>query len=299
MTAQRIKLHIKDLNLLTLQPKLARGFQYFRRILKYPFSPLLVKSDFLILGGMKCGSTSLHYLLQKHPNVAPTVKKEVNYFSNHYHGGMNWYKTNFTSKLSFWWHKRIKKDARITGEASPLYIYHPLAAKRIAQDLPDIKLIVVFRDPVERAFSHYKHIQRRGYESLPFAEAIEREIERIAAEKEKLISGVSDYSPELIKYSYLDRGRYIEQVKEYYKYFPSDQFLFLKSEDMRADTQGSLNKVVKFLGLPAFQWPTIEQYNEGQYLERMEDDVQTKLVQYYKPLNRELSQFLGMDFNWD
>jgi len=152
---KRIVYHLKHLKVPTLKPKFKRLLEYFQRYIKYPYAAGLMDPDYIVLGGMKCGSTSLHYLLQKHPDVAPSIMKETNYFSSHFSHTLNWYKTNFVSKKTAQKHKERTGRNLITGEASPRYIFDPLSPERMSKLYPNAKLMVVLRNPVDRAFSHY------------------------------------------------------------------------------------------------------------------------------------------------
>lgn len=120
-------------------------------------STLRITPDFLIIGVQKCGTTSLHEFICQHPCVIPPTKKEIHYFSTFYAQNIRWYKTHFPLLIKKNILEKIKGHKVITGEASPYYIYHPLAAKRIRETIPEAKFIVIFRNPVDRAYSHYNH----------------------------------------------------------------------------------------------------------------------------------------------
>src|SRR2546423_13513556 len=113
--------------------------------------------DFLIIGGQKCGTTSLYYYLIEHPNIAPAVRKQMHFFDNRFKKGFGWYKSNFPTIFSKWYKTFLHKQKFVSGEATPYYLFHPLAASRVHQFLPDVKLIVLLRNPVNRAYSHYNH----------------------------------------------------------------------------------------------------------------------------------------------
>jgi hypothetical protein len=106
----------------------------------------------------------------------------------------------------------------LTGEATPSYAYYPHALRRIAETVPEAKLILLLRDPVERAFSHYKHAKRLGKEELSFEEAISAEGERLRGEEEKLLEDDTYNSFPYMYQSYLRRGHYAEQVERVFSY---------------------------------------------------------------------------------
>jgi hypothetical protein len=139
--------------------------------------------DFIIIGGQRCGTTSLFNYLTQHPDVFPSCPKEVHYFSIHYHKGVNWYRSHFPLVMQKSYVERGHDRRFVAGEATPYYIAHPHAPQRIAETVPEAKLIVLLRNPVDRAYSHYHYEVKNGLETLSFAEAIDREDERLAGEQ--------------------------------------------------------------------------------------------------------------------
>ncbi|MBU0638918.1 MAG: sulfotransferase domain-containing protein, partial [Planctomycetes bacterium] len=142
--------------------------------------------DLLIIGAQKAGTTSLHRYLCRHPNVLGPWSKEVHYFDIQYDKGTTWYRTHFPS-----WPYKCLKDIRrgrrsLAFETSPYYLFHPCVPERVHKLLPNVKLIAILRDPVGRAYSHYHHELRLGYETLPLEEALAKEEERLAGEADKI-----------------------------------------------------------------------------------------------------------------
>src|SRR3954470_4036326 len=126
--------------------------------------------SFLLVGAQRCGTTTLHLALKAHPDVVlHRIYKGVNYFDVYYERGPEWYRAHFPLEMA----ARLRTRRPITGESSGYYMFHPLAAERIARDLPGIKLIALVRDPVERAYSAHRHEFARGFETEPFERAIE------------------------------------------------------------------------------------------------------------------------------
>lgn len=186
--------------------------------------------DFIIIGAQRSGTTSLFNYLGQHPEIYQSFPKETHYFSNHYQKGVGWYRSHFPLKV----HKVIAesylKRKFIAGEATPYYISHPLAPGRVHNLVPNVKLIVLLRNPVDRAYSHYHHQVKLGMEPLTFEEAIDAEEERISGEVERIKRDVQYRSFNLQNYSYLYRGVYIHQVRTWLEYFDREQFLVLESE---------------------------------------------------------------------
>ncbi len=247
--------------------------------------------DFLIIGAQKCGTTYLYHLLCQHPYVAPATTKEVHFFDTNFEEGVQWYRSHFSTPT--------EKDGRkmLTGESSPYYIYHPQAARRAAKVVPEVKLIALLRNPVDRAYSDYNHKFREAREHLSFEDAIEAEEERLRDEKEKLLAEETYHSPKYRKYSYLSRGIYVDQLLEWERHFDRDQLLVLKSEDFFENPQESFERVLGFLGLPHWETGAVGQRNEGEY-DEMSLATRRRLEDYFEPHNLRLYEYLGVDLGW-
>src|SRR4051812_38538709 len=130
-----------------------------------------VLPDYVIIGVQKGGTGTLYNTLVKHPAVAPALTKEVTFFDRHFAKGELWYRSHFPTFLQRW---KARKEQRhyLVGEASPGYIFVPFAAEHAKRSLPNGKFIVLFRNPVDRAYSHYQHELRKGVEKLSFEEAL-------------------------------------------------------------------------------------------------------------------------------
>ena len=244
--------------------------------------------DFIIIGGQRCGSTSLYNLIVKHPNVKAAFGKEVHYFDNNYLKGESWYRANFPLK---------RKRRFVTGEASPYYIFQPAVPERIAELIPEVKLIALLRDPVARAYSSYNHEVRKNREQLPFREALAEEERRLAGEEEKLISKPWYRSRNHRRYGYKARGLYHQQLERWFKFFPSEQILVLKSEEFFSAPQDTMDDVFEFLDLPEFNIGDYPHYNLGSYIE-IDKDLRDNLEHYFEEPNRALYRLIGRDLNW-
>jgi len=245
---------------------------------------------FIILGGMKCGSTALYQYLIQHPDIVGASVKEVHFFDNRFDRGLSWYRKHFPLKASL--------GSRLTGEASPSYIFHPAVAERIKLVLPDVKLIVLLRNPVDRAYSHYHHTLRKGYEKLSFKDAIESEPERLNGERERILADASYRSPTFAAFSYVTRGIYWEQLERYYQHFDRSQILVLKSEDLFYDPQSVTNRVSAFLGLESFRLKDPTPKNKASYVRKI-TATHEQLYAFYRPHNEKLYQLIGETYDWD
>jgi hypothetical protein len=250
-----------------------------------------VLPDFIIIGVQKGGTSSLFNYLLQHPNIVPGYKKEVKFFDGNYHKGLDWYRFNFPFQ------EQMSDPLAQAGEASPSYVFHPLVPQRIKEALPNIKLVLLLRDPVSRAYSHYQGNFRKGQEELSFEGAIEKEEIRLEGEREAIIADQQYPMYKYLVYSYLSRGVYIEQVKNWFDSFSREQILIQKSEDFFSNPQEVYSRVLAFLGLPDLKLENFEIINPGRY-EEMAASTKNKLKEYFNPYNHELYEFLGNNFGW-
>ena len=253
--------------------------------------------SFIIIGAQRCGTTSLYDYLSHHPQIIPSPVKELFYFDDYYTRPIEWYKSFFPTQKQ---REQLERDLVanvITGEASPSYFFNPYSAQRIKETLPDVKLILVLRDPIERAYSHYNHIRRLNREPLSFEEALEKEEQRIAPDIEKLEKDEFYKAPHRRDYSYLTRGYYAKQIKEWWKHFPKEQQLIVQSEEFYRDTPRVYNEIVEYLGLNSYTLPTFEAKNALKYA-KMAPETKEKLKAYFAPKNEELYELLGKRFDW-
>ncbi len=260
--------------------------------------------DFLIIGTQRGGTTSLYNYLADHPAIGAASIKEVHFFdSQHFEQGMAWYRAHFPSALQKYYLERTQKREFITGEATPYYLFHPHTARRVASLLPAVKLIVMLRNPVDRAYSHYYHEIAGGHEHLPsFEAAIDKEEERLASECENMQANEHYISYNHRHYSYLARGRYVEQLPTWLTLFPQDQILMLQSEDFYADPIAVYEQTLNFLkvpkALPEGQKQTFQKYNITTP-PRMDTATRKRLLAYFEPYNARLYAYLGKQFAWD
>jgi len=244
--------------------------------------------DFIIIGAQKCGTTSLYQYLIQHPQIVPASQKEVHFFDLNFAKGVDWYRQQF---------KSVSQDF-ITGEASPYYMFHPLVARRIYELFPQVKLIALLRNPVERAISHYYHEVRLGFEKLSLEDAIAQESARLEGEWEKFLADETYYSYNHQHYTYLSRGNYVEQLKHWMQFFPKEQFLVLPSEELYNQPNIVLNQVLNFLELPSYQLTQYDKYNSGEY-PAVTQEIRQQLQAYFQPYNQQLEEFLGVKFPWE
>lgn len=257
--------------------------------------------DFLIIGPSKTGTTSLWHYLTQHPHVLRNYddRKEIQYFDRRLKKGLRWYKAHFpTRSFIEEREKELGGGKVLIGDATTHYIFHPLAAAKIKELLPNVKIIVLFRDPVSRAYSHYHHEIRMNRENLSFKEVIEMEPSRLKGSHEMIMQNPYYFSQERHDHSYLERGKYYDQLIRWYRCFPKNQIMVLKSEDFFKNPETVYKKVLEFLGLPSYDKVEFKKMNQGTY-ENIDPDVIKRLKDYFHEENQKLYRLLRVDFKWD
>lgn len=249
--------------------------------------------DYLIIGAQKSGTTSLYSYLIQHPSILAAFHKEVHFFDLQYDKGVSWYRSHFPKISS------LKKAGAIVGEASPYYLFHPHSARRIYDLIPHVKLILLLRNPSERAVSHYFHERRHGTESLSIQDAFNQEDIRIADELKRMVADPHYQSPAHQRYSYLRRGIYAGQIETYLEFFPAENMLILKAEDFFSNPAETVKKTYRFLAVDdSFVPSDLKARNIGQRKAHVDENVYQFLDDYYAEHNERLYKLLGKDLRW-
>jgi len=259
---------------------------------------LRMTPDFLVVGGQRCGTTSIFKSLAEHPQLQrPPVEKGVDYFTLHYDQDLQWYRGHFP--LTAVARTRASRSGGpVAFEACTYYLFHPFALDRIAKDLPDVKLVAMLRDPVERAFSAYKHEFARGFETEPdFLRALELEDERLEGEYERMRGDVTYESFSHRHHAYRRRGQYAEQIERAFSLFPREQLHVLDSESFFADPRGVFSELQEFLGLRLFVPDRFDQHN-ARPSSPMPSDAHALLEEHYAPHDEKLEALLGRSVGW-
>ena len=253
--------------------------------------------DYLIVGGQRCGTTSLHHYLVQHPGVLPArFTKGVHWFDVAFDKPESWYRANFPTGS-----RRRTAGERlgypvVTGEASPYYLFHPEVPGRVAGVMPDAKIIVVLRDPIERAWSHYHHERARGFEDLEFGAALDAEATRLAG-ADAVLAAPNGHHFSHQHHSYVARGRYAEQLNRWDAHLPADQILVLFSTDLRDDTGPTMARVHRFLGLPELPTATDRRWNKQSNPE-LSDPVRARLQDAFAESDQQLAERLDRPLPW-
>jgi hypothetical protein len=258
---------------------------------------LRLQPSFIMIGAQRCGTTSLFRALMAHPQVVrPAFHKGINFFDLNYYRGRTWYRGHFPVA-------RIAQAATarhggpVTFEASGYYMYHPFAMERMAHDLPGVKLVVMLRDPVERAFSAYKHEYARGYEWETFEKALELEDDRLVGETDRMRADPSYESFTHRHHSYTRRGHYADQLERIFELFPRDHVHVMDSEAFFARPAQEFHALTDFLGLRAFQPASFGQHNARPGT-LMAPQIQDMLEDHFAPHNKRLAGLLDWRPEW-
>jgi hypothetical protein len=267
--------------------------------------------SFIIAGAQKCGTTALWYYLSLHPEIVPAKRKEIHFFC---------YEKNFKTRGFAWYHTMFplpfRLRGRLTFEASPNYLVFPEAMRRIKAYNPHMKIILILRNPTERAFSAWNHFRKYNYDQLQrlvhiegydddsvdgllgiyrgdscisFEKAIESEI--AALEQNGILS---------VEPGFLRKGLYAEQIENCLKLFSREQVLILEANDFSLNTGKTLDRVIEFLDLTPFEWPAAikNRIHEGQYTSSMSTTTREILDGFFREPNKQLTRLLNRTLPW-
>lgn len=253
---------------------------------------------FLIVGAQRCGTTSLYRALSQHPAILKAVlHKGVHYFDTDYGRGMSWYRAHFPLKAHARRAQQSTGMTALTFESSPYYMFHPLAPERIARDLPGVRLLVLVRDPVERAYSAHTHESARGFETEPFEHALELEEARLDGEAERIIAQPTYLSLSHQHHAYRERGKYADQLSRLARLFGRDRIHVIDSGDWFAQPEPVYDAVLDFLGLPRPSYPVFDRHN-ARPRAPMPPALRTALQEYFAPYDEQLAAWLGQPPSW-
>ncbi len=246
-----------------------------------------LKPGFVIIGAQKAGTTSLYRYLRAHPRMRRPREKEPGYFSMRADRPLAWYARRFP---------RAPTD-RMTCDASASYLRDPRAPARLAEILPEARLVAVLRDPVGRAYSHYQHNVRRGREPRTFRRAVDDEI-ALGFPRDPM-EDVAAGRPvdQRLRFGYLCAGLYAQQLERWHAAVAPERLLVVDSDDLRRRTQETVDAVTDHVGLPRFRAPVLGRHNVGGY-PALDDTLRDELAERFAPHDERLSALLGRPFSW-
>jgi len=245
------------------------------------------KLDFIIAGAQKAGTSALHYFLEQHPNITMAHSEEA-HLVQHPHRHFFDDEARFSKEVDYdVLHQGIKfkRKSLITGSCTPIYSYWKPAMERIKNYNPRIKLIILLRNPIERAFSHWNMQRDRNREPLEFLEAVAQEKERIEQALPLQPRGGA----------YIDRGFYSEQMERVFRFFPREQVHVIKFDDFRNNWHKTVTSVFEFLGVE----PSVTLKNKEQnlipYDRRMTDEERRSVYEIFRSDISKLEELLDWD----
>jgi len=244
--------------------------------------------DFLVLGAQKAGTTALYAYLRWHPGITGPSWKEVSFFDRHWWRGEAWYRGQFP----------LRAGGRLVGEASPSYLFHPLAPERARSLVPGAKLIALVRNPVDRAYSQYQHEVALGREPLSFEDAIAAEEERTRGEAERLAANPRAFSRAWWDHTYAARGRYAEQLERWLAVYPREQLLVVATEELGERSAETYASILTFLGATPHELEEYPRVFDRDY-EPMRVETRAALAEAFTEPNRRLEALLGRSLGWE
>ena len=277
--------------------KLYQKFRYglIKRHFYYLTSSFRVLPNFFVIGPGRTGTTSLYHYLYQHPCIIKSAYDELGFFDDNFHLGLNWYRSLFPTKFT---QKKVESKYKkfLTYDVTPQLIRRPWTARRISSYFPNAKLIAVLRNPVDKTYSHYNMSTVESNEKRSFEKIITKEIEEF--QKTRYEDKDDSYFSTVVEESYLARSFYQEQLEIWFKLFPKKQILVIKSEDLSNKTSNVLQDIFNFLMLPEYEIQDISRHRVSSY-SQMNSNVRKTLLEFFKPYNKRLYEFLGRDFGWD
>jgi hypothetical protein len=258
-------------------------------------SPIRVLPDFIIIGAMKSGTTSLYYNICQHQNIFESAYDEIGFFDDNFELGLYWYRSMFPTVFQKYITK-LKHQKFLTGEDTPFYFWKQNVVDRIHNILPNVKLIIILRNPIDRAYSNYTDRINLGNEPTSFEEVVKNEIEFI---KKNNLKSVNNELKDMIKEpAYLAKGIYVNQLKLWRKKFPLKQFHILSTEEMSNQPHKTLEKVFEFLKVSKKNIKTPQKRKMKEYAP-MNSDTRKLLIEFFKPYNEKLYKEINQQFGWD
>lgn len=241
--------------------------------------------DVVVLGAMKSGSTSVYELMLEHPAVRGAVRKEVHFLDIHYDRGLRWWRGQFPS--------RWPGQDWTAVEATPMYLSFPPAPQRLRAVGVQPRFVVLLRDPVERAVSHWSHRNREGRDSRSLEQVIADEAGMTDDDAVALAAkGIAAYQPLVLAH-----GHYAAQLVRWQAAFPVESFLVIEAQSFFTDPQTTMDRVFDFAGLESVPIADARARNAGDARE-VSKDALAALADYYAPLNDDLFALLGRRFPW-
>lgn len=264
-----------------------------------------IAPSFMIIGVQKAGTSSLYYYLSQHPQLLVPKTKELHFFDTQ----------DDTPTKEY--HKLFPKSYginKLSFEATPRYIYYPGTAKKIYDYNPNMKFIVMLRNPVDRAYSAWNMYREMAKDQVQLKKFLDREkLNKHDAIYSHLYKYTfptfeewvkkelsHNFSKKTLEPSIVKRGFYKEQIETYFKFFPKKSFLFLDFDEFKEHTVTKINDVTAFLNISKFKKVNIDlkPKNKRIYLKEIKNETYKKLLLHYQEKNKGLDNLTGLDLRW-
>jgi len=277
------------------------------------FLSLSKKNDypnFMIIGAQKAGTTALYEYLSRHPQIQATREKELHYFNceTRYKHGIKFYRSFF----------KLNENLKLTFDASPGYLNSTSAPKRIYTHNPNVKIIILLRDPVERAYSAWNMYKKRYMDNRSwffdqwisycgnggitfFRRTDDRLYDFMLYAKDEIEFNSVNKSSDMLEAPILSHGFYYDQIQKYLSLFNKKQILILENSEMRTNTIKCLKKIEAFLDISCCDWESesLTPVFEGEYSAQVDLSATRYLRDYYRSSNERLFNYLGKRYDWD
>ena len=254
-----------------------------------------VLPDFLVIGAKRCGTTSLFYHLPEHPCISKSPHDNMGFFNDNFHLGVNWYKSFFPTIFT---RNKIKSEFGnfLAFDVTTTYMEEESTANNVYQTKPNMKIIVILRNPVDRAYSQYHLNLREKAEKRSFEDAMEENMNELNKESYERYEIKPKFSVE--ENNYLKKGLYAQQLRHWLKIFPRENILIISTEEFESNQQIIYNKIFEFLNISKFEVKNTKKMQKGNY-PPIKSETRNLLLDYFRPHNHELFELINMEFDWD
>jgi|TARA_B100000530_G_scaffold317101_1_gene247900 hypothetical protein len=246
--------------------------------------------DFLVIGGKRCGTTTLFEFLRQHQMIAEPVIDHMGFFDDNYSIGINYYKSFFPIKTE-------ETAKKLDYDVTTSYLTSPFVAERVAKEIPNVKIIVLLRNPTSRAWSDYNASQKKDASEEEFQTYIDDELQELEASDFEEKVSKNDYNMSEPFSNFIKKGLYSVYLKKWLKLFPRKNFLFISTESFSNDENKVFKQIFDFLGLSNFEIHKLQRMSKGNY-EKLNPKIKNKLDLFFAPHNDELFKLINEKYDW-
>ena len=271
---------------------------YYQLIQRHIFAItgfIRVIPDFLVIGAKRCGTTSLYQHLPEHPCISKSPHDNMGFFNDNFHLGVNWYKSFFPTTFT---RNKIKSKFGdfLAFDVTTKYMEEESTANNVYQTKPNMKIIIILRNPVDRAYSQYHLSVRQTAERRSFEDVVEENMNRLNKESHEHYKIKPKFSAK--EDNYLKKGLYALQLRYWLKIFPRENILIVSTEEFESNQQIIYNKIFEFLNISKFEVKNTKKMQKGNY-PPIKSETRNLLLDYFRPHNHELFELINMEFDWD